>query len=101
MEPLVLASASPRRRQLLEALGLTVVVDPVEDAEPRPDAGEAPLDYVVRATLAKARAACQRGLARADPRVIVAADTIVIVDDRTLGKPADRAEARLMLGELA
>jgi septum formation protein len=101
MEPLVLASASPRRRQLLETVGLPVVVDPVEGAEPKPEPGEPPLDYVVRATRAKASAARARAVARADARVIVAADTIVIAAGQTLGKPDDRDHARRMLSLLA
>jgi septum formation protein len=98
--PLVLASASPRRRELLEQLGIPLVVDPV-DAEPPPTDGEAPLDYVQRATLAKADAALARARGRQDHRAHLCADTIVIVDDDILGKPHGRQEAGRMLARLA
>ena len=91
-----LASASPRRAELLRQLGVAFRVRPADLEESALDA-EAPQDYVVRTAAAKA-AAVQRGLdAAAEPRPVLAADTIVVCDDRMLGKPADRNAALAML----
>jgi septum formation protein len=94
--PLVLASASPRRRALLAALGLpfTVTVADVDEAV-RP--GEAPRDYVRRLALEKAHAVAAS--LRAGGRVL-GADTTVVLDGAILGKPAGAADARRMLGAL-
>lgn len=91
----VLASASPRRRELLARLGLDPVVRPAAvDETPHP--GEAPADLVVRLAAAKA------GAVAADPGdLVVAADTVVTVGTRILGKPRDRDEAAAMLGALS
>ena len=94
---LVLASASPRRRELLEQLGLILDLSPANvDETPLP--GERPADYVKRVAAAKCDAVAQ---ARTTDLPIVAADTIVIVDDQILGQPADEADARRMLLALA
>lgn len=91
---LVLASASPRRRALLESLGLDFVQRAVAIDETPRDAEE-PLIYVERLAQEKARARARRG------EVVLAADTTVVLGDRLLGKPADAAEARDMLRRLA
>jgi septum formation protein len=91
---LILASGSPRRRELLTGLGLTFSVRPV-DLDETPLEGEDPSAYVTRLAAAKARA-------RSGPdELTLAADTIVVLDDELLGKPGDPAEAREMLGRLA
>jgi septum formation protein len=96
---IVLASASPRRRELLERMGLALVVLPA-DVDETPAAGERPADYAKRIAGAKCDAvAATRD--PASPTPIVGADTIVVVDDRILGKPADEAGARDMLTLLA
>jgi len=97
---LVLASASPRRRELLEQLGLVLEVTPANiDETPLP--GERPAEYVRRVAGAK----CDAVAAGRDPGLpaipVVAADTIVVVDDQILGQPADEADARRMLLALA
>ncbi len=97
MNPAIyLASASPRRRELLAQIGVrfeVVVADLDESCHP----GEAPELYVVRLALAKARAVhLQRG-----ERPVLGADTAVVVDEAILGKPRDRADALAMLGRLA
>jgi septum formation protein len=100
---LILASASPRRRELLERMGLALQVLPADvDETPRP--GERPGDYVRRIAGAKCdliadRLAGVRGEAAVPP--VVGADTTVIVEDRILGKPTDEADARAMLTLLA
>ncbi len=93
---LLLASASPRRADLLAAAGYTFTVVPAEvDETPLPD--EPPLEYVRRLAEAKARAAVA-----GDPGdVVLAADTTVAVDRHLLGKPEDAADAARMLGHLA
>jgi septum formation protein len=93
---LVLASASPRRRELLAAAGLDVHVDPV-DVDERPLPGEAPDAYVERVACLKAEA----GAVRHSGRVVLGADTTVVVDGDVLGKPRDAAEAVTMLRRLA
>jgi len=92
----VLASASPRRRELMTAAGLDVDVDPVEVDE-RLLAGEAPATYVERVARLKAEA----GAARHPGRVVIGADTAVVIDNDVLGKPRDAAEAAAMLRRLA
>jgi septum formation protein len=92
---LVLASASPRRRALLELLGLAFRVE-VPEVDEAALVGEAPVDYVVRVAEAKARTV--RSTARA---VVVAADTTVDLDGTPLGKPASPAAARAVLERLS
>jgi nucleoside triphosphate pyrophosphatase len=92
----VLASASPRRRELLEQLGLVLEVAPANvDETPRP--GERPMDYVRRVAAAKCDAVAATREAAVPAVPIVAADTIVIVDDQILGQPANEDDARRML----
>lgn len=96
---LCLASASPRRRQLLDQIGVRYELRPVEVDESR-QPREAPRDYVVRVARAKAEAAW-RLVGRDAQRVVLAADTAVVVSDTILGKPRDRADARTMLEKLS
>ena len=89
---LVLASASPRRSDLLAAAGIAFDVDAV-DVDERQQEGEAPEAYVVRVAADKAHAAA----ARHPGRVVLGADTIVLVDGEVLGKPANEDDAGRML----
>ena len=91
---LVLASGSPRRREVLERLGLDATVHPAEVDE-SPLAGEEPEAYVRRLASAKARARAAPGT------VTIGADTTVVLDGQIVGKPGDRAAARAMLGALS
>jgi septum formation protein len=93
MQRLVLASASPRRQELVRSVGLTFVVDPA-DVDEREHVGETPVDYVARVANAKAAVVTAR---RDDRAVVLAADTTVDVDGAILGKPADDDDARRML----
>jgi septum formation protein len=94
---LVLASASPRRRELLARLGLDPLIRPADiDETPRP--GEDPHDLVVRLASAKAATSLARGDAE---EVVLAADTEVVLDGQVLGKPRDRDDAARMLRRLA
>jgi septum formation protein len=100
-----LASASPRRSELLRQLGVRFEVLPADVPEAQA-AGEAPGAYVTRLARAKAEAVWARlttgaaGGAR-EARPVLAADTAVVIDERVLGKPADTAEAMAMLAELS
>jgi septum formation protein len=94
---LVLASRSPRRRELLERLGLAHTVD-AANIDESPLSGEAPRDHVKRL----ARAKCETVAARhARDVVIIAADTTVDVDGEIFGTPRDVAHAREMLQRLS
>ena len=100
---LVLASASPRRRELLERMGLALLVLPA-DVDETPRDGERPADYARRIAAAKCDLVAERiaaGQAGAAGLPILGADTTVIVEDRILGKPADADDARAMLTLLA
>jgi septum formation protein len=93
---LVLASASPRRLQLLSAFGLSLEVAPVDiDETPRP--GEAPGAVALRLAEQKAAAAA----ARRPEGLVLAADTVVALGSELIGKPADAAEAAAMLRRLS
>jgi septum formation protein len=93
---LILASESPRRRELLAAVGVPFRVIP-SGVEETPRAGEPPSRFVRRAALDKGEAVA----ARHPATFILSADTIVVAAGRILGKPRDRAEARRMLSRLA
>jgi septum formation protein len=95
---LYLASASPRRRQLLEQLGLRFEVV-VEDVDEIPLPGEAPADYVLRLARAKAEAAARR--LGSPPARVLAADTAVVLETAILGKPRDREDGLAMLARLS
>lgn len=96
--PLVLASGSPRRRQVLEQLGLTFeVVAAPEGVETPWDGITSPVDFA--AHLARRKAAVV-GADRPDA-IVLAADTIVVLDGAVLEKPRDEADARAMLARLA
>jgi septum formation protein len=92
-----LASSSPRRRELLGALGLAFVVDPPGIPEPEPDhlADEAAVAAWV-AQLARSKAAAVAG-AYAPDHWVLGADTTVVLGNRVFGKPRDRAEAVEMI----
>jgi septum formation protein len=95
---LVLASSSPRRVDLLATLGIDPVVMPPEVPE-TPTADETPAAHCERLAHAKARAVAARW--GAGEAAILAADTVVALDGRILGKPTDAADARAMLQFLA
>jgi septum formation protein len=102
-----LASASPRRRQLLDQIGVRhelLLPGPEEDAEAleAEQPGEQPSDYVARVTRAKLKAARERWQLRGlPPAPILCADTTVSLGRRILGKPGDAAQALATLKALA
>jgi septum formation protein len=98
MHHLVLASASPRRRELLERIGVQIDVRPA-DIDESIHAGEDPIAYAAR--LADEKARVVRDAAPDSDACVLAADTVVALDGEVLGKAADAAEARGMLRKLA
>jgi septum formation protein len=95
--PLILASASPRRAQLLRQLGVSYDQQPA-DIDEQLVAGESPQDYVVRLAREKS-AQVQRTLAI--DAAVLAADTCVVLDDQILGKPVDHFDGLAMLARLS
>jgi len=97
MNPVILASASPRRRALLEQIGVAYLVEPADiDETPRTD--ETPEQYVQRIAADKS---WQVWRAHNGQRWVLAADTSVVVDGEILGKPRDRDDAFAMLRRLS
>jgi len=96
---LILASHSPRRRQLLSQIGVALEVMPAEIDE-RPRTAEAAEDYVRRLAAEKASAVFSSP-AVVGARLVLAADTVVVIDDEILGKPANRSDGIAMLGRLS
>lgn len=94
---IILASASPRRKELLDQINVSYRVYPVDlDETPWPD--ETPLDYVQRVAAEKS-AACKAQLNTELP--VLAADTAVILGSVIMGKPKDKADAMAMLTQLS
>ncbi len=93
---LVLASASPRRRDLLSAIGLRFQVVPANIDEEVADS-ESPLAHVKRLALAKARQVSEK----IPDLWVLGADTIVVKDKQILGKPRNKQEAKIMLSMLS
>ena len=97
---IVLASRSPRRRDLLAQLGVEFeVLDPDIDETPRP--GESPAALVERLAAAKAEAGRAALGEREDSPVVIGADTVVVLDGESLGKPRDASHACAMLERLS
>lgn len=96
---LYLASQSPRRRELLERLGLRFGIVDVDVPEVR-SSGEPPADYVSRVAREKAGAGLFKLSGVADA-VVLGADTEVVLDGEVFGKPADAAQAASMLRRLS
>lgn len=93
---LILASASPRRGELLKQIGISYLSQPVNIDE-TPLAGETARQYVLRMAAEKAAA----GSKRDDDLPVLACDTAVILNDRILGKPKDQQDALAMLAALS
>jgi septum formation protein len=96
MGQLILASASPRRAELLRNAGISFEVEPAEiDESCQPD--EPPVEYARRLAAEKARAVA----ARKPDSFVLGADTVVSVEEKVLGKPTDAADAARMLKVLS
>ena len=96
---ILLASASPRRSELLRQVGIAHAIRPV-DIDESVHGGEAPSAYVLRLAQAKA-GQLWRQLAPAERRPVLAADTTVALEGEIFGKPGSLGEARSMLGRLS
>jgi septum formation protein len=94
---IVLASASPRRRELLTRAGLAFEVAPAPGSEPTPVPAEGAAAFARRAAVWKAVAAARQ----APGRLVLGADTVVALRDEIMGKPADPDDARRMLALLS
>jgi septum formation protein len=92
--PVILASSSPRRRELLRLIGVAHEVRPADIDESYP-AGERPRDHAERLAREKASAI------DVDGAVVIGSDTIVVLDGEVLGKPRDREQAAAMLTRLS
>ena len=92
----VLASSSPRRRELLKSIGLEFDVVPSHIPEVR-GKGETPEEYVARLSREKARAIAEKH----PDRWVIAADTTVVLGDQVLEKPVDDADAKRMLSAIS
>ncbi|MFO7813247.1 MAG: Maf family protein [Pelovirga sp.] len=97
-DTLILASASPRRKELLEQIGLEFSIIPSSVAETVKPA-ETPDDLVIRLSLDKARDIAERPDISA--RWVIGSDTVVVCNDRILGKPTDAEDAAAMLRQLS
>lgn len=95
--PVVLASRSPRRVEILRAMGVAHVTDPA-DVDETPLPGESPVAHAVRLARAKAEAVAGR---RGPGEVVLGADTTVDLDGEILGQPRDDGDARRMLRALS
>lgn len=96
MEKIILASSSPRRRELLDRIGCEFEVIVPDAVEPLPAIGEDAHDFVRRSAVAK----CSAVSAAHPERVVLAADTIVVLDGDILGKPRGADDAFSMLKRL-
>src|SRR5438132_11519014 len=93
---IILASASPRRAQLLNQIGVEFERAPSQVHE-RPHPGEAPSDYITRIARAKVVAVARKH----EAGLVIGADTVVVLDGRLLGKPVDEAGAEDILRQLS
>ena len=96
---IILASKSPRRRELLQTMGIEhFEVRPASGPETLPAAGASPAETVKAICAGKAAEAARTA---APDDIVIAADTLVFLDGKPLGKPADQADARRMLRALS
>jgi septum formation protein len=93
---IILASSSPRRAELLRTIGVEFEIAPSQVQE-RPHLDEAPADYITRLARAKVVSIARQR----EQGLVIGADTIVVLDGRILGKPADEVEAGKMLRGLS
>ena len=94
---LILASASPRRKKLLDQIGVRYIVHPV-DIDETPNQAEVAKDYVIRVAAEKSKT-CFESVDSSLP--VLAADTSVVIDGQVLGKPENEAHAKEMMKQLS
>jgi nucleoside triphosphate pyrophosphatase len=93
---IILASASPRRAELLNQIGVEFELAPSQ-AEERPHPDEAPADYITRIARAKVIAVARER----ETGLVIGADTVVVLDGRLIGKPESPADAQRLLRQLS
>lgn len=96
MRKIILASGSPRRKQILEQVGLNFIVE-VSDYEEKSIPGVSPSEFVETLSLEKANAVAKNH----NDAIIIGADTIVVLNSQILGKPKTKQDAREMLKKLS
>jgi len=96
MRKIILASSSPRRKQILKQVGLDFVVE-VSDYEEKSLPGVIPSEFVETLSLGKAKAVAKNH----NNAIIIGADTIVVLDNQILGKPKTKEDAKEMLKKLS
>ncbi|MCL5019448.1 MAG: Maf family protein [Patescibacteria group bacterium] len=96
MKKIILASSSPRRKQVLEQVGLNFTVE-VSDYEEKPISGVKPHEFVETLSFGKAKAVAKNH----EDAIIIGADTIVVLNNQILGKPKTKEDARGMLKKLS
>lgn len=96
MRKIILASGSPRRKQILEQVGLNFTVE-VSDYEEKSIPGVSPSEFVETLSLEKANVVAKNH----NDAIIIGADTIVVLDNQILGKPKTKQDAREMLKKLS
>ena len=105
LRPIILASSSPRRRELLGSLGIDFTIKVVDGSEPAPTLEDDPAAYAMRAAQAKAEAVARAAGPETPDAVVLGSDTIVVLHEEhgpiILGKPASRDEALAMLLHLS
>lgn len=105
LRPIILASSSPRRRELLGSLGIDFTIKVVDSSEPAPTLEDDPAAYAMRAAQAKAEAVARAAGPETPDAVVLGSDTIVVLHEEhgpiILGKPASRDEALAMLLHLS
>src|SRR4030095_13017519 len=93
---IILASASPRRAELLRQIGVEFELAPSQ-IEERPHPDEAPGDYITRIARAKVIAVARER----DAGLVIGADTVVVLDGHLIGKPQNQADAHRLLRQLS
>jgi septum formation protein len=100
LKPIILASGSPRRKQFLSELGITFTVETHPGEEPLPTHDENPADFACRCALTKTMTVCAAS-EHFSSACFIGADTIVVLGNEIMGKPADDAHALDMLSRLS
>ena len=96
-QPVILASASPRRKELLESLGIEFSIQPSLKEEPDPSKFQTAMGYVIECALLKAK-----DVAKKQPQaVVIGSDTVVVLDGEILRKPQDKEQAQHYLRQLS
>ena len=97
---ITLASSSPRRAELLRQIGVKFEIITV-DVDETSFTGEVALDYIRRMAKTKTKTGHELLLKQAESKPVLAADTIIAIDDKIIGKPTDRQQCQCILSQLS